>query len=89
MSCSDPRVLTPDNMTMSITRDHPTNFEEIAYTASADEEAVFALVDIPRGTDPIDPTPEPPMEQVTVRIKLVWDSFVRSVYFGGVTITKL
>lgn len=89
MACSDPRVFTPDSMSLSVTRRNPTNFEELAFTASADEEAVFALLDIPHGTDPIDPTPEPPMEQVTVRLKLTWDSFMRSVYFGGVTITKL
>lgn len=89
MACSDPRVFTPENMNLFVTRTVPTNFEHLAFTASADEEAVFALLDIPPGTDPIDPTPEPPMEQVTVRIKLTWDSFLRSVYFGGVTITKL
>ncbi len=69
--------------------DRPTEFEDIDFTWSPATGAVVALLELPPGFEPIDPTPEPPMQQISIRLMLSWDSFIRSAYFGGLTVTKL
>lgn len=89
LDCSDPRVFEAGRAHLRVSMDRPAGFEDIDFTWSPTTHAVVALLELPPGFEPIDPTPEPPMQQISIRLMLSWDSFIRSAYFGGLTVTKL